>query len=561
MKRRSSPIAPIKHGVLSEGIGKIESLIPERLRFGRFRLVSFKNRILWSTLPVLIGGVLIIAMTLRLAVFPQLEGDERVITNLKTIHLVASLAVILLSLVFIEFLSLRISLPLQRLTKRAEEISREAGKRIASTFLGEDDAETLFGDDDETDARSAGDEIAQLTTSFNRMLISLKASEDWLRESEEKYRFLFDNAPAPIFVVDALDLSILDLNARAKDEYHYTRDELLGKGFLELGRPEDQQDTKNLLRRLVTTEVKLPPVLQHRRKDGTTFMCNIQAHLTRFRGGQAIIAAVWDVTEKLEQEAMLVQTGKMATLGEMATGIAHELNQPLNVIKIAADYITKSLAKGRPPSETELQRIATEMSSNVDRASRIITHLRDFGRKSEEVMDAISINKPIRGVMTLLGTQLNKRGIQCELDLSEDLPKILGDSNKLEQVFINLVINARDAMLGREKDLKSKGQSAPMVMKLKSFLHKDRVVVTVSDTGPGVPASLRAKIFEPFFTTKKVGEGTGLGLSISYGIVKQHNGTIEVDGERRTAGGATFRLTFPSLGHGRGTGDDEDSGN
>jgi C4-dicarboxylate-specific signal transduction histidine kinase len=290
-------------------------------------------------------------------------------------------------------------------------------------------------------------------------------------------------------------------------------------------------------------------------------MCNLQAHLTRFRGGQAIIAAVWDVTEKLEQEAMLVQTGKMATLGEMATGIAHELNQPLNVIKIGADFLTKSFAKGRPPSEKELRRIAAEMSGNVDRAARIINHLRDFGRKSEEVMDAISINKPIRGVMTLLGTQLMKRGIQCELDLRENLPRIFGDPNKLEQVFINLVINARDAMMARQRELKHKGQTAPMIMRIKSFLDEDRVVVTVSDTGPGVPASLRAKIFEPFFTTKKVGEGTGLGLSISYGIIKQHNGTIEVDGEGNTVGGATFRLTFPSLGHAEGTDDDEDSGN
>lgn len=561
MRKKTSPIAPIKHRMLSHRLVKFEGLLLESLKPGRFRHLSFKNRILLSTLPVLIGGVLVIALTLRIAVFPQLRGDETVITNLKTIHLVASLVVIILSLLFIEFLSLRISLPLQQLTQRAEEISRAAGKQIASTFLGEADVEDLFGDEEAGEAKAAGDEIAQLTSSFNRMLISLKASEDWLRESEEKYRFLFDNAPAPIFVVDALDLTILDLNARADHEYKYTREELLGRSFLELGRPEDQFDTKNLLTRLVTTDVKIPPVLQHRRKDGTTFMCNIQAHLSRFRGGQAIIAAVWDVTEKLEHEAMLVQTGKMATLGEMATGIAHELNQPLHVIRIGSDFLIKSLAKARPISEEDLRRIATEMGSNVDRASRIINHLRAFGRKSEEVMDSISVNDPIRGVMTLLGTQLKKRGITCELDLDENLPPILGDANKLEQVFINLVINARDSMLEHEQELHQKGIAAAKILRIRSFLEGTRVVVTVSDTGTGVVPSLRAKIFEPFFTTKKVGEGTGLGLSISYGIIKQHNGTIEVGGEGEVVGGATFRITFPSLGQARGTGNDKDLGN
>jgi C4-dicarboxylate-specific signal transduction histidine kinase len=247
----------------------------------------------------------------------------------------------------------------------------------------------------------------------------------------------------------------------------------------------------------------------------------------------------------------------MATLGEMATGIAHELNQPLNVIKIGADYLLKNIRRKSKLDEEEIGYLASELGENVDRAARIIDHLRQFGHSVERSMIPLNLNDPVRGVFTLLGTQLENRGIELDLSLDENLPPILGDVNRLEQVLINLVINSKDAMEQYEKELKKQGKTAQKVLHIKTFSEGNRVVAIVSDSGPGVPHAIKSKIFEPFFTTKKVGQGTGLGLSISYGIIKEHNGTIEVDGEGEP--GATFRLSFPALLESTETDHDENS--
>ncbi|MEJ2715736.1 MAG: ATP-binding protein [Deltaproteobacteria bacterium] len=519
--------------------------------------MSFKNRILISTLLVVIGGVILIGTILQIVVFPRLEDEISVITNLKLIHLFAAIVVVVMSWAFIEMISKRITLPLRELTRRADQISREAGKTFLTSNAGYDQCLETDTEEQE-DEVVQGDEIAQLKTSFYRMLAHLKASEARIRESEERYRFLFDNGPFPLFVLDPDDMKILDVNEGAEKEYQYTRKELLGMNFWELGLPADHEKSDRLVQELAINEDPLMPVLQHRRKDGSPFIINLQARLSCWKGQQAIIAAVWDVTEKLEREAKLVQTGKMATLGEMATGIAHELNQPLNVIKLGSDFLLKNIRMGRTISQEDLARTAHELGANVDRAAHIIGHLREFGRKAELSMSPISINTPVRGVFTLLGTQFRKIGITCELSLSEDLPNILGDENRLEQVFINLVLNARDAMLQREKESGPTAKQVEKILTVKSFLEEDRVVVTIADTGTGLPPSLKARIFEPFFTTKKVGEGTGLGLSISYGIIKEHHGTIEVDGQDRQHG-ATFRLTFPVLDESAETNYDENS--
>lgn len=522
----------------------------------RFSL-SFKNRILISTLLVVIGGVILIGAILQIVVFPRLAGETSVIANLKLIHLLAAIVVVVMSWAFIEMISKRITLPLRELTRRADQISRDAGKTF-SAGTGTPDQCSEAVTEEEKDEAVQGDEIVQLKTSFYRMLAHLKASEARIRESEERYRFLFDNGPFPLFVLDPDNMKILDVNEGAEKEYQYTRQELLGMDFWELGLPADHEKSDRLVQELAIDDSSLMPVLQHKRKDGTPFIINLQARLSCWKGQQAIIAAVWDVTEKLEREAKLVQTGKMATLGEMATGIAHELNQPLNVIKLGSDFLMKNIRMGRTISQEDLTRTATELSANVDRAAHIIRHLREFGRKAELSMSPISINTPVRGVFTLLGTQFRKVGIKCELSLTEDLPNILGDENRLEQVFINLVLNARDAMLQRERESGPKGKAVEKILTIKSFLEEDRVVVTISDTGTGLPPALRARIFEPFFTTKKVGEGTGLGLSISYGIIKEHHGTITVDGQEQQQG-ATFRLTFPVLDESAETSHDENS--
>jgi len=229
----------------------------------------------------------------------------------------------------------------------------------------------------------------------------------------------------------------------------------------------------------------------------------------------------------------------MATLGEMATGVAHELNQPLNAIKLGSQYMLKMTEKGQGIDSNELDELAGDISREVDRAAGIINHLRQFGRKSEVAAHRVDINRPIRGVFTIMGQQLRVHGIEVRLDLDENLPPIMADDNRLEQVFINLVTNARDAMLDRKEG----GHAGPNVLTVRSFLEHGRVAAAVSDTGPGIPEPIRGRLFEPFFTTKDIGKGTGLGLSISYGIVRDYKGAI--DFTTSEGAGATFIVSFP----------------
>lgn len=551
---RMEPILSRKKDWLAKLLELLESVVPAfvKRRLGFFG--SFKNRILFTTFVALLGVVVIIGVILQLTVFPHLTGDPTAVLHIKIIHFLASVAVIAMSWFFIEAVSKRITQPLKELTERADQISREAGQNLGSEH---NNTLPVLEEENPPYDPSRVDEIFQLTSSFNRMLAHLKASETRLRESEAKYRFLFDNAPSPIFVVDAATLAILDINATAEEEYKYSREELLNMTFAQLAMDSDEDATREALKAVYPTDQTHLPVLRQRRSDGSLRLVNFQASPSRYRGRPAIIVAVWDVTERLEKHAMLIQASKMASLGEMATGIAHELNQPLNVIRLGCDYLAKRTRGGNSVSAEEVANIHKEFTAGVERATRLINHLRQFGRKPEETMCPIDINSPIRKVYMLLGTQLEAHGIRWTLELEENLPKIMGDENRIEQVVINLVLNSRDAIIDHQRNLKKKCKgsseasaeqtsqvSKEMSLKIRTFSEGGFVFMTVSDTGPGIPPALRTKVFEPFFTTKAPGEGTGLGLSITYTIVREHGGTIHLCSE---SSGACFKMAFPAL--------------
>ena len=382
------------------------------------------------------------------------------------------------------------------------------------------------------------DEMGILAVSFNQMTQRLKTSEDEIKASEEKYRSLFENDPNPIFVIDLESFQILDMNIRALETYGYSTEEFLRMSFLDLCDPNEAER----IRSLAAKSCIFLPKIRHRKKNGSSLYVNIHSCPRLHIGRDVIIANIADITDRIQVEAQLIQAGKMATLGEMSAGVAHELNQPLNAIRIGCEFFLKSLARKNPLSEETLERVSREVVAQVERASNIINHLREFGRKTQaEEMEYVSINTPILGVFTVLGQQLKIRQIEVQLDLTENLPPVLADSNRLEQVFLNLVMNARDAI--EEKRLRSGGNIQKALLVIRSRQENDRIVVTVSDTGAGIPETIRDTIFEPFFTTKEVGKGTGLGLSISYGIVKDFGGHIDV--ESREEVGTTFTLTFP----------------
>jgi C4-dicarboxylate-specific signal transduction histidine kinase len=185
--------------------------------------------------------------------------------------------------------------------------------------------------------------------------------------------------------------------------------------------------------------------------------------------------------------------------------------------------------------------MANDIVANVERASGVIKHVRDFARQSEPVRSRVKINDPINDVFKVLGHQLKVHEVEIELDLDPEIPDILAEHNRLEQVFINLVSNAIDAM--DEKDTRPEISDKEKRLTIRSFVENDHVSVKVIDTGIGMSEEVKNKIFEPFYTTKKVGKGTGLGISISYGIVQDYKGSIEIESE--VGKGTAFTLKFP----------------
>ncbi|GER91969.1 hypothetical protein KDW_61310 [Dictyobacter vulcani] len=238
--------------------------------------------------------------------------------------------------------------------------------------------------------------------------------------------------------------------------------------------------------------------------------------------------------ELREKQEQLVQAGKLATLGELTTGVAHELNNPLNNIGLfignAIDLIELGMA------DTDPERIMQELYNamqQVRKATEIISHLRTFGRAASVSREPVVLTEVIESSISLMQEQLRLRQIEIEMHFPVQDMVVLGNAIQLEQVFINLLTNARDAL----NDVSKK------VISIVCTLEEQMVLINVSDTGPGIPEGLEKRIFDPFFTTKDVGAGTGLGLSITYGIIKEHQGTILV--ENRPGEGATFLIQLP----------------
>lgn len=243
------------------------------------------------------------------------------------------------------------------------------------------------------------------------------------------------------------------------------------------------------------------------------------------------LRAMMKIEEDLEQtHNMLMQSEKMAGLGRLAAGVAHEINNPMSGIMLYASLVMEDIGENHQVSE-DLQTIIHE----AERCKVIVADLLEFSHQTSYEMEPIDLNDVIQKTLGILMNQPLYHNVSVKLELTDNLPPILGNSIRLNQVIMNLLVNGAQAMDG----------NGEITIASRSRANKGVNEVLISDTGPGIPDDLLEKIFEPFFTTKTTGEGTGLGLSVSYAIVKEHKGTIRAISSPDA--GTTFTLRFPAV--------------
>jgi histidine kinase len=370
---------------------------------------------------------------------------------------------------------------------------------------------------------------------MNLDITERKQLEDKLDLWDKKYHAIFNTIPNPVFVLSPETLEVLDCNDSVAGVYGMQPEELIGTSFLDrFWDPPGDLIIKSLQSASLVERVK------HRGKDDQLRYVKIRISPSEYEGRPVRLVTISDITKSLEAERQLIQASKLATLGEMATGVAHELNQPLSVIKTASNFFMRKLRKKEPIKREIHLTMVEEIDSHVKRASKIINHMRLFGRKTDLSLEKVQINEVLEQAFEIFSQQLKVRGINVEWDIDETLPSIMGSPNRLEQVMINLLINARDAI--EDKWDGAHEAEAVKEIRISTARKGPKVIIKVADTGGGIPANIQDKLFEPFFTTKKVGQGTGLGLSISYGIIQECQGQIRAENH---SDGACFIIEFP----------------
>jgi two-component system NtrC family sensor kinase len=267
---------------------------------------------------------------------------------------------------------------------------------------------------------------------------------------------------------------------------------------------------------------------------GRRYLAGMAAPLAGSREGSAAVVIVRDVTEERLMQERLLQSEKMVSVGQLVSGVAHELNNPLTGIMGFAQLLL-----GREQDERTRQDVETILSE-ADRASKIVQNLLSFARRKRAEKEPADLNALLQRVLELRSYDLRVKNIDVELDLDPRLPETMVDTNQIQQVFLNLIINAEQAMLAAHE----RG-----ILTVTSRQEKDVVRLSLQDDGPGMTPETLRRIFDPFFTTKEVGEGTGLGLTISYGIIEDHGGRIWA--ESTPGKGTSFIIELPIV---RGTG-------
>ena len=368
-----------------------------------------------------------------------------------------------------------------------------------------------------------------------------KRTDDELRAMDGRYRQIIQTANEGIWVTDELD-NLTFVNRRLADFLGYPEEELLRQPVRKFIEPQDLADHDfkvSLGRRgqFCQFERRL------RRKDGSELLAWVSGSplfddIAHYRGSFAMLT---DLTERRQLESQLRQAQKLDSVGQLAGGVAHDFNNIL-----AAIMMHLSLLHQNPNLDEETTEALKELESEAKRAANLTRQLLMFSRRSVMQMRVMDVNEVVRNLFKMLRRLLGEH-IHIRFDEDKTLPPVEGDTGMLEQVLLNLAVNARDAM--------PKGGDLVIATALQEIdaeiakHNSDRRVgsfvrLTVSDNGTGMDEAIIKRIFEPFFTTKEIGKGTGLGLPTAYGIIKQHQGWMEV--ESQPGKGSTFRVYLPA---------------
>ena len=361
-----------------------------------------------------------------------------------------------------------------------------------------------------------------------------KTVEDALRRSEARARALFEAASEGVVVVDRRG-GIVSVNGKMEELFGYSRAELIGQP-VEMLMPERYRAAHPRHRNEYFARPRPRPMgrgldLAGRRKDGTEFPIEISLSPIETEEGPQSVALVTDITQRLGVERATRQAERLASLGSLSAGIAHEINNPIGIITSRIELMLIDAAEhALPPPVVEDLHV---LHRNAMRVASIAQRFLSFARQSPAERSSVELNRVVAQTVELVERQMGT-GLSIVTRLDETSPPVLGHANALQQVLLNLIVNARDAMEGHGEIRIATGVAAD---------RPGRVWLQVTDTGPGIPPEAMSRIFDPFYTTKP--SGTGLGLSVSYGIIQDHNGTIDV--ESAPGKGTTFLLTFPVL--------------
>ncbi len=366
------------------------------------------------------------------------------------------------------------------------------------------------------------------TVATLRDITEPKRAHDTLSRSEARYRNLVESASDAIVTLDA-NGRFTTVNHAAEIISGYRREELVGQWFAPMLSDDELPKALAHFQKALAGETGLFESRFYR-KDGDARTISI-TYSTPQRD-EEVLCLIRDVTDQKMLQEQLIQSEKMSAIGQLVSGVAHELNNPLAGISAFAQLL---LAEKRFPPD---QRTAAEtIYSEARRASRIVQNLLTFARQHKAEKGPAAINQVLDDTLELRGYELRVRGIDVRREYDEALPDTMGDAHQLQQVFLNLITNAEQAM--------ERAEGRHHRLTVRTRRSGDAIRIEIEDTGSGVPPNLLERIFNPFFTTKPTGHGTGLGLSISLGIVREHEGRIWA--ENAAQGGARFVVELPVI--------------